>query len=80
MTEDVNRWTEPEWAERYLSQRDEIPHRRDGLIALGEHVPTDRRRVLDLGTGDGHTLGFVLGQDPSVRGVGVDFSALISRR
>lgn len=80
MTDDVNLWTQPEWAERYLERQDDLPHRREGYSALGEHLPNDRRRVLDLGTGDGHTLGFVLGQDPLARGVGVDFSAVMLER
>jgi SAM-dependent methyltransferase len=71
----VNLWTRPEWAQRYLAERDDIPHRAEGATALLEHVPARPRRVLDLGTGDGYLLGLVLGEHPDARGVGVDFSA-----
>jgi len=80
MTNDVNWWSRAEWAERYLARRDDIPHRAEGYLALVEHIPADWRRVLDLGTGDGYTLGFVLGEEPSVRGVGVDFSVAMLER
>lgn len=71
----VNRWVDPEWAKRYLAERDGIPHRVEGLEALMEVLPPDPRRVLDLGTGDGYTLGLLRGTYPGLTGVGVDFSA-----
>ncbi len=70
----VNRWVDPEWAKRYLAERDGIPHRVEGLEALMEVLPPDPRRVLDLGTGDGYTLGLLRGTYPGLTGVGVDFS------
>jgi tRNA (cmo5U34)-methyltransferase len=72
----VNRWVEPEWAKQYLDRRESIPHRGEGytavleLLAFGGPI----RRVLDLGTGDGHTLGRVLAARPNAVGVGLDFS------
>jgi tRNA (cmo5U34)-methyltransferase len=74
-TAPVNRWTEAGWAQRYLRERDDLPHRMEAFLALMELVPAAPRRVLDLGTGDGYTLGFVRGVHPDVEGVGVDFSA-----
>ena len=71
----VNRWVDPEWAKRYLSRRDQIPHRVEGMQVLMEVLPPDPRRVLDLGTGDGYTLGLLRGAHPGIEGVGVDFSA-----
>ncbi len=71
----VNRWVADEWAQRYLRDRDSIPHRRQGTEVLMEYL--DGRsitRVLDLGTGDGYTLGLVLGMYPEATGVGVDFN------
>jgi SAM-dependent methyltransferase len=68
----VNRWREPAWAQRYLAERDAIPHRREGFATLLELVRSPRR-VLDLGTGDGFTLGLVLDAHPDAAGVGVDF-------
>jgi tRNA (cmo5U34)-methyltransferase len=71
----VNRWTEAAWAQRYLSERDDIPHRMEGFAVLMEMLPPAPRRVLDLGAGDGFTLGLAQGAHPDIEGVGVDFSA-----
>jgi tRNA (cmo5U34)-methyltransferase len=71
----VNLWSESAWAQRYLRERDDIPHRMDGFAVLMELLPVAPRRVLDLGTGDGYALGLVRSVHPDVEGVGVDFSA-----
>jgi SAM-dependent methyltransferase len=71
----VNLWTESAWAQRYLSERDDLPHRMEGFAVLMELLPPAPRRVLDLGTGDGYTLGLVRNVHPEAEGVGVDFSA-----
>jgi tRNA (cmo5U34)-methyltransferase len=75
MTVVVNRWTEAAWAQRYLNERDDIPHRMEGFGVLLELLPPAPRRVLDLGTGDGFTLSLVRAVRPEALGVGVDFSA-----
>lgn len=71
----VNLWSESAWAQRYLRERDDIPHRTEGFAVLMEVLPPTPRRVLDLGTGDGYALGLVRGAHPEAEGVGVDFSA-----
>jgi tRNA (cmo5U34)-methyltransferase len=71
----VNLWSESAWAQRYLRERDDIPHRMEGFAVLMELLPATPRRVLDLGTGDGYTLGLVRSVHPEAEGVGVDFSA-----
>ena len=71
----VNLWSESAWAQRYLRERDDIPHRMEGFAVLMEVLPPTPRRVLDLGTGDGYALGLVRGAHPEAEGVGVDFSA-----
>lgn len=75
MSAPVNLWTESAWAQRYLRERDDIPHRTEGFAVLMEVLPSSPRRVLDLGTGDGYTLGLVRSLHPEADGVGVDFSA-----
>ena len=71
----VNLWVEADWAKRYLAERDDLPHRMEGFGVLFEVLPPHPRRVLDLGTGDGYTLGLLRGVYPGLEGVGVDFSA-----
>ena len=73
--EPVNLWTEAEWAQRYLAERGDIPHRTEGYAVMLEVLPRAPRRVLDLGTGDGYTLGLIRAAHPGATGVGVDFSA-----
>ena len=75
MSAPVNLWTELAWAQRYLSERDDLPHRMEGFAVLMELLPAAPRRVLDLGTGDGYTLGLVRSLHPEADGIGVDFSA-----
>jgi tRNA (cmo5U34)-methyltransferase len=75
VTAPVNLWSESAWAQRYLRERDDIPHRMEGFAALMELLPASPRRVLDLGTGDGYTLGLIRSVHPEAQGVGVDFSA-----
>jgi tRNA (cmo5U34)-methyltransferase len=70
-----NLWSESAWAQRYLREREDIPHRMEGFAVLMELLPEAPRRVLDLGTGDGYTLGLVRAAHPDVEGVGLDFSA-----
>lgn len=69
----VNRWAQPEWARRYLAERDTIPYRAEALSVFVEELPPRVDRVLDLGTGDGSTLALVLAARPGASGVGVDF-------
>jgi tRNA (cmo5U34)-methyltransferase len=71
----VNLWSESAWAQRYLRERDDLPHRMEGFAVFMEVLPASPRRVLDLGTGDGYTLGLVRSVHPEADGVGVDFSA-----
>lgn len=73
MAEDVNRWADPQWALRFLRERDSIPHRADGFAVLLELLPPGVDRVADLGTGDGHALDLVLAARPGARGIGLDF-------
>ena len=73
-TENVNRWNEPAWARRYLREREDIPHRAEGVGVLVELLPPGPRRVLDLGTGDGYLMGVARQERTGVTGIACDFS------
>jgi SAM-dependent methyltransferase len=76
----VNLWVNEEHALAYLRERETLPHRVDALEVLCELLPARVERVLDLGTGDGITLGLVLAARPDATGVGLDFGAEMLRR
>jgi tRNA (cmo5U34)-methyltransferase len=76
----VNLWVIEELALAYLRERETLPHRVDALEVLCELLPEKVERVLDLGTGDGITLGLVLAARPDATGVGLDFGAEMLRR
>jgi tRNA (cmo5U34)-methyltransferase len=67
-------WASPDHVRAYLAAASRVPHRIEGEAALLEHVPEEARRVLDLGTGDGHLLALVAAARPGVSGIGLDFS------
>ena len=70
----TNEWTKPEHAEAYLARMTDIPHRAEGESTLLAEIPTQSKRVLDLGCGNGHLLSLVLAHCPAATGVGLDFS------
>lgn len=49
-------WSSPEYASEYLEIAESIPHRNEGEQVLLEYIPTDAKRILDLGTGDGRLI------------------------
>jgi tRNA (cmo5U34)-methyltransferase len=78
--DDVNLWREGEHALVYLQNRDRIPHRHEAYEIVVEILPERVERVLDLGTGDGHTLAVVLRARPGATGVGLDFQEEMLQR
>jgi len=76
----MSEWLTAEHALRYLERQDQLPHRIAGEAALLEHIPSDARRVLDLGSGDGRLLQLVLSAHPDAKGVALDFSDAMLER
>ena len=71
----VNLWSSPDHANEYLERADSVPHRSEGESTLLEFIPSNTRRILDLGTGDGRLLALVKGSlSTAVEAVAIDFS------
>jgi tRNA (cmo5U34)-methyltransferase len=71
---DINLWTRPEHAQRYLEVAYRIPRREEGEASLLECMPLGTRRILDLGSGEGRLIGLLLERLPESTGVALDFS------
>lgn len=70
----VNLWTSTDHARDYLKRADSFSHRAEGESALLEFIPTNVRRILDLGTGDGRLLALVKQTHRETQAVALDFS------
>jgi len=68
-------WQRAEHAARYLEKYvDSIPHRTEGEAVLLDLMPTNTKRILDLGTGDGRLAGLVGAYLPEATVLATDFS------
>lgn len=70
----MSEWRSVEHTSAYLKRADQVPHRPAGEAALLDEIPGGICRVLDLGSGDGRLLEFVLRERPHAKGVALDFS------
>jgi tRNA (cmo5U34)-methyltransferase len=60
-----------------LNKATNVPQRTEGESILFGLIPKDVKRVLDLGTGDGHLLKLLKRQIPSIGAVGIDVSPVM---
>jgi tRNA (cmo5U34)-methyltransferase len=58
----------------FLSKASYLPHRREGDAVLTRSIPANARRILDLGTGDGHLIALLMQSHPKAEFVGIDIS------
>ncbi|MBV8981461.1 MAG: class I SAM-dependent methyltransferase [Acidimicrobiia bacterium] len=65
----ASEWLDPDHAQGFLDRREQLPQLEVGYSELLSIVPDNRRRVLDLGCGDGKVMSLIGGS-----GVAVDFS------
>ena len=54
--ESKKEWSDVQHALAYLNVANTLPHRTEGEAVLFEHISTDAKRILDLGTGDGRLV------------------------
>jgi tRNA (cmo5U34)-methyltransferase len=67
-------WKSEEQVQAYLSKTKNLPHQEEIKKVLLEQIPTDVKKVLDLGTGDGRLLELVKSKNPQSKGIALDFS------
>jgi len=67
-------WKSADQVQAYLSRTKNLPHQEEIKNVLLEQIPSNIKRVLDLGTGDGKLLALVKNKNPEAKGVALDYS------
>ena len=73
----VKEWSSIQQVSFYLNKAANLPQRTEGEAILFDLIPKDVKRVIDLGTGDGHLLKLLKRQIPNIKAVAVDVSPIM---
>jgi SAM-dependent methyltransferase len=73
----VKEWSSIQQVSFYLNKAANLPQRTEGEAILFDLIPKDVKRVIDLGTGDGHLLKLLKKQIPHIKAVAVDVSPIM---
>ncbi len=65
----VKEWSSIQQVSFYLSKAANLPQRTEGEAILFDLIPKDVKRVIDLGTGDGHLLKLLKRQIPHIKAI-----------
>lgn len=79
-SESKKEWSDVQHALAYLNVANTLPHRTEGEAVLFEHISTDAKRILDLGTGDGRLVKLLkIGRSNIEEAIAVDASPTMLR-
>jgi tRNA (cmo5U34)-methyltransferase len=73
----VKEWSSIQQVSFYLKKAANLPQRTEGEAILFDLIPKDVKRVIDLGTGDGHLLKLLKRQIPHIKAIAVDVSSIM---
>jgi trans-aconitate methyltransferase len=74
----VKEWSSIQQVSFYLNKAANLPQRTEGEAILFDLIPKDVKRVIDLGTGDGHLLKLLKRQLPHIKATALDVSPIMS--
>ena len=79
-SESKKEWSYFQHALAYLNVANTLPHSTEGEAVLFEHISTDAKRILDLGTGDGRLVKLLkIGRSNIEEAIAVDASPTMIR-
>ena len=65
----VKEWSSIQQVSFYLNKAANLPQRKEREAILFDLIPKDVKRVIDLGTGDGHLLKLLKRQIPHIKAI-----------
>jgi tRNA (cmo5U34)-methyltransferase len=73
----VKEWSSIQQVSFYLNKAANLPQRTEGEAILFDLIAKDVKRVIDLGTGDGHLLKLLKRQIPHIKAIALDVSPIM---